>query len=302
MNPDPDQAKIVPTDSIRSNDPAPIGLIACAGQFPILFAEKARDRGLPVVCIGVAGMADPVLKTLCPVFHWARRMSLGGTIRRFRRAGVTRIAFAGKFQKHVMFRPWRWLQLWPDLRLLRAWYGIRRRDNADDTLTLSLINEFRADGIECVSALDLCPELLVRDGVLTKRSPTEAEDRDIEFGWDLAKRMGGLDVGQSVAVRDRAVLAVEAIEGTDRCILRAGELCGKAAFTVVKVAKPNQDMRFDVPTIGPTTIESMRQSGGRVLAIEAGMTILIDEDETIALADRYGMTVVARPGRTPPAG
>jgi DUF1009 family protein len=280
----------------------PVGLVACAGQFPVRFAEKARDLGVPVVCVAVAGMADPVLKTLCPEFHWARRMSLGGTIRRFRRAGVTRMTFAGKFQKHVLFRPWRWLQFLPDLRLLRAWYGHQRRDNADDTLTLALIDEFRADGIECVSALDLCPELLVSEGVLTKRRPTAAEDRDIAFGWDLAKRMGGLDVGQSVAVRDRAVLAVEAIEGTDQCILRAGDLCGRAAFTVVKVAKPNQDMRFDVPTVGPTTIESMRASGGRVLAIEAGKTILIDESVTIALADKYGMTVVARPAATAPAG
>jgi DUF1009 family protein len=212
------------------------------------------------------------------------------------------MTFAGKFQKHVMFRPWRWLQLLPDLRLLKVWYARNRKDNADDTLTLALIDEFRSDGIDCVSALDLCPELLVRDGVLTKRPPTAGEDRDIAFGWDLAKRMGGLDVGQSVAVRDRAVLAVEAIEGTDRCILRAGELCGRAAFTVVKVAKPNQDMRFDVPTVGPTTIESMRASGGRVLAIEAGKTIVIDEPATIALADRYGMTVVARPCGTATVG
>ena len=144
------------------------------------------------------------------------------------------------------------------------------------------------------SALDLCPELLVRPGVLTRRRPTAAEEADIAFGWELAKEMGRLDVGQSVAVKERAVLAVEAIEGTDRAIARAGELCRAGGFVVVKVAKPQQDMRFDVPTVGCSTIETLHRAGGRVLAIEAGKTIVLDQDETVALADRYGITIVAR--------
>ena len=118
--------------------------------------------------------------------------------------------------------------------------------------------------------------------------------QDIEFGWELAKEMGRLDIGQSIAVKERTVLAVEAIEGTDRAIARAGELCRSGNFTVVKVAKPQQDMRFDVPTVGGSTIETLRQAGGRVLAIEAGKTILLDETETLALADKYGITIVAR--------
>src|SRR5262249_29422948 len=151
----------------------------------------------------------------------------------------------------------------------------------------------------CVSALDLCPELLVRDGVLTRRPPTASEEKDIAFGWALAREMGRLDVGQSVMVRERAGLAVEAIEGTDRAILRAGEPCGRTGFVVVKVAKPGQDMRFDVPTVGRQTIESMRTAGARVLAIEAGKTILLDEAETVALADRYGIAIVSRPEPAP---
>ena len=147
-------------------------------------------------------------------------------------------------------------------------------------------------------ALDLCPELLVREGVLTRRRPTAAEERDIEFGWDLAKEMGRLDVGQSVMVKEGAVLAVEAIEGTDLAILRAGELCGRNGFVVVKVAKPKQDMRFDVPTVGTTTIETMKAAGATALAIEAGRTILLDEAETVALADRYGIAIVSRPDAT----
>jgi DUF1009 family protein len=143
------------------------------------------------------------------------------------------------------------------------------------------------------SALDYCPELLVRSGVLTRRAPTAFERKDVAFGWDLAKEMGRLDVGQSVAVYDRAVLAVEAIEGTDQMIARAGRLCRGGGFVVVKVAKPTQDMRFDVPTVGRLTVEGMHRAGGRVLAVEAGKTILLDETDTLALADRLGLTIIA---------
>src|SRR5204862_1674340 len=148
-------------------------------------------------------------------------------------------------------------------------------------------------GLVFSSALDLCPELLVNAGLLSGRAPSTREETDIQFGWELAKEMGRLDVGQSVAVKERAALAVEAIEGTDRAIARAGELCPAGGFVVVKVAKPQQDMRFDVPTVGCSTVESMHRAGGRVLAIEAGKTIVIDQADTFALADRYGISIVA---------
>jgi DUF1009 family protein len=272
----------------------PVGLLACAGRFPIVFAEKARDVGVPVVCLGVAGMADPALRDICTEFRWMHRASLGFVVRSFRRAGVRRWTMAGKFHKHEILKPWRLVRFLPDWRMLRFWFFRPRAANNDDSILLGLIGEFRSYGLECVSALDLCPELLVREGVLTRRRPTPAEERDIAVGWHLAREMGRLDVGQSVMVRDRAVVAVEAIEGTDKAILRAGELCGGTGFVVVKVAKPAQDMRFDVPTVGVQTIESMRTGGGKVLAIEAGRTILIDEAETIARADRYGIAITAR--------
>jgi len=193
----------------------------------------------------------------------------------------------------VMYTPWRMVQLWPDLRTIQMWYFRNRVDNRDDSLLLGVIAEFERDGMTFASALDFCPELLVKEGILTRRAPTPREQKDIEFGWTLAKEMGRLDVGQSVAVKEKATLAVEAIEGTDRCIERAGQLCRAGGWTLVKVAKPQQDMRFDVPTVGCTTIESLRKAGGKVLAIEAGKTILIDQEETIARADRYGITLVA---------
>ena len=272
----------------------PIGLVAGAGRFPLAVARRAREAGIPVVCVGLAGLADPALVALCTEYRVMRRMSLGFIIRTFKGGGVTRWTMAGKVHKHHYFRPWRLFRLIPDWRALRVWYFRSRSDHRDDTLLLSVIREFEGAGLHCVSALDLCPELLVRPGVLTKRPPTAQEEADIRFGWGLAKEMGRFDVGQSVMVRELAVLAVEAIEGTDQAILRAGQLCGRGGFVVVKVAKPQQDRRFDVPTVGSETIETMYRAGAKVLAIEAARTIFLDEAETIALADRYGLTITAR--------
>jgi hypothetical protein len=271
----------------------PVGLLACAGRFPVAFAEKARQVGRPVVCVGIAGLADPALQAICPEFRWLHRMSLGFIFRTFRRAGVRQWTMAGKFHKHLLFRRGRWWALLPDWRMARFFFLRGRADNRDDSLLLGLIGEFDRQGFACLSALDLCPELLVKPGLLTRRPPTAAEERDIAFGWGLAKEMGRLDIGQSVMVKEGAVLAVEAIEGTDAAIRRAGELCGRSGFVVVKVAKPQQDDRFDVPTVGPATIATMVEAGGRVLAVDAGRTILLDEAETVARADAAGITITA---------
>lgn len=278
----------------QANTPAPIGLLAGSGRFPIIFAEQARAAGLPVVCVGVRTEASRELARLTSAFYWSGPARMGRMIRIFKRAGVRKVVMAGKIHKaRLLYRPWRMLVYLPDWRGISWWWFRRPRDNKDDSLLLSIIEEFGRDGLQFDSALTICPELLVSAGVLTRRAPTAGEEQDIAFGWGLAKEMGRLDVGQSVAVKERAVLAVEAIEGTDLAILRAGELCPSRGFTVVKVAKPQQDMRFDVPTVGTDTIETMHRAGGRVLAIEAGKTIVLDREQTIALADRYGITIVA---------
>ena len=155
----------------------------------------------------------------------------------------------------------------------------------------------RRDGIAFHPATDFAPELLVKPGQIAGRPPSAAQQADIEFGWDVAKQMGGLDIGQSVCVKDRAVLAVEAIEGTDACILRAGDLCKKGGFTVVKVAKPQQDMRFDVPTVGVRTLRTMVAAGANVLAIEGGRTILLDDEEFRQFAAQHKISV-DRAGRS----
>jgi len=274
----------------------PIGLLAGSGRFPILFAEAARRQGLAVACVGIRHEAPEVLRDLCDSFEVVGVSKLGGMIRSFKRRGAGRIVMAGKVTKSVMYTPGRFLQLWPDPRMVQFWYR-NLRDKRDDSILLGVIAEFERDGMTFASALDYCPELLVTQGVLTRRRPTAAERQDVAFGWMLAKEMGRLDVGQSVAIKESAAVAVEAIEGTDRCIERAGQLCRSGGWTLVKVAKPQQDMRFDVPTVGLTTIENLHKAGARVLAIEAGKTIVIDQSEVVALADRYGMTIVAIDGK-----
>jgi DUF1009 family protein len=226
-------------------------------------------------------------------FYWSGLGRLGRMIRCFKCEGVHRLVMAGKVHKDTfLYRPWRLISLVPDWRFFRAWYLVKRSDNRDDTLLRQFIREFAAAGLHFQSALDLCPELLVPAGLLTRRRPTASEEADIALGWQTAREMGRLDVGQSVMVHERTVVAVEAIEGTDRAITRAGELCRGRGFVVVKVAKPQQDMRFDVPTVGCATIETVYRAGGRVLAIEASRTIVLDQEQTAALADRYGIALV----------
>lgn len=277
---------------LRTNDRT-VGLLAGSGRFPILFAEGARRQGYQVACVGLRYEASEELRGLCESYEVVGVSKLGGMIRSFRRRGVKRIVMAGKVTKSVMYTPFRIVRLCPDLRMIRFWTRTIRSDKRDDSILLSLIDEFARDGMTFESALDYCPELLVKNGVLTKRAPTAEERRDIEFGWALAKEMGRLDVGQSVAVKERSALAIEAIEGTDRCIERAGLLCRAGGWTLVKVAKPLQDMRFDVPTIGLSTIENLHSSRAKVLAIEAHKTIVIDQDQVVALADKYGLSIVA---------
>lgn len=278
----------------RLYPPARIGLLAAAGRFPITFAEAACRQGYSVCTVGVEDMCPPELEQYSESFKTFGVGRMGKAIRFFKRREVEHIVMAGKFEKTILFsQPWKLLQFLPDYRTMHMWLTYARENRKDDTLLLAVIREFERDGLKFGSALDYCPEILVQHGFLTKRKPTSAQWDDIRFGWELAKEMGRLDVGQTVVVNDMACIAIEAIEGTDKAIERAGELCRRGGFTVVKVAKPQQDMRFDVPTIGMQTIHSMAEAGGRVLAVETGMTIILDEPEVVALADKLGIAIVS---------
>ncbi len=282
--------------STTTNDRPTVGLLAAWGRFPFAVAESLKRGGYRVCCLGVKGHADRSLANLCDEFEWVGVAKLGQACRWFARRGVNKATMAGKIHKVNLLKPGAWWRYLPDWTTTTAFYShfvSGRSDRNDDTLLLVVIDTFAQHGIEFLPATDFAPELLVLPGQVAGRSLKPSEYADIEFGWYLAKKMGGLDIGQSVCVRGQAVLAVEAVEGTDRCIARAGQLCGRGGFTVVKTAKPRQDMRFDVPTIGVGTLRTMAHAGARVLAVESAHTILVQCDEFKKLAKKSGISVVA---------
>ncbi len=288
---------VLPPPPETSVDPQRrIGLLAGWGRYPIAVAEALRRQGMATFCLGVRGEASADLARHCHQFGFLGIARFGTAIRYFKQHGITSATMAGKVHKVRLFQPRSWLKLWPDLRTIRMFMPhllTRRKDCRDDSLLGAIVDEFAREGIHFAPATDFCPELLVPEGPLTRRNPSAWQQKDIAFGWHAAKELGRLDIGQSVAVKDQAMLAVEAIEGTDACIRRAGELCPAGGFTVVKTAKPNQDMRFDVPTVGIGTLKTMVEAGARVLAVEARQTILLDQPELIDFANRHRLVVVA---------
>ncbi|HEV3344035.1 MAG TPA: UDP-2,3-diacylglucosamine diphosphatase LpxI [Pirellulales bacterium] len=283
-----------------------VGLMAGWGRYPLVIAEAMTRQGLQVYCLGVKQHADPALARYCADFDWIGLGKIGGACRYFVRHGVRQAAVAGKIHKHLLFQAGVIYKHLPDWVTIAAFYKhflLRRRDLRDDTLMHTMLGVFARHGITLWPPTDFAPELLVKYGQLTRRGPSVPETRDIEFGWQLAKEIGRLDVGQSVAVKGATALAVEAVEGTDQCIRRAGDLCKQGGFTIVKVAKPQQDMRFDVPTVGLGTLQTMREAGAVCLAIEADKTIVVDEPDVVRFADRHGIAIVAiRSDGSIPAG
>lgn len=273
-----------------------VGLIAGWGRFPLVVAQALKARGCEVYCVGILGHCDAELRTLCDDYVEMGPAKLGGHMRWFRQRGVRCATMAGKLFKSQIFKHRHWIFHLPDWETIRSFYPhfvLKSRDLKDDTILLTVIETFARKQIRFEPAVRFAPELLVKYGCLTRKGLTDAQRKDVEFGWTVAKTLGGHDIGQSVAIRHGTILAVEAVEGTDACIRRAGELCKMGGFSLVKTAKPQQDMRFDVPTVGLGTIETLRASGGKALAVEAGRTIFLDYDETIAFAERHGIAIVA---------
>jgi DUF1009 family protein len=281
---------------IDASDVMRVGLIAGWGRYPIYLAERLKASGKEVHCLGIVNHADEKLKKICDSYEPLSVGRLASAFRYFKNRGVADATLAGKFHKRLLFSPYYFWKLVPDLTTIRIFFPFfvtRRKDNKDDTLLTTIVQAFSERGIRILPGTDFAPELLVKRQKLSRRGPSSAQWQDICFGWNIAKEMGRLDIGQSVCVNSRAVLAVEAIEGTDECIRRAGALCAAGGFTVVKVAKPQQDMRFDVPTFGLLTLQTMVESGAKVLAIESGKTIFIDKQEVIDFADSHNVVVVS---------
>lgn len=270
-----------------------VGIIAGAGRFPFMVAAGARRAGCHVVLIALHGLADPKLAGEADSFRWSGLARVGLWIRVLKRSGVSRVILAGSVRKRDMYSRFRLLKLLPDPTSLRLWFRALR-DKRNDSVLGAVADEFARHGITMESCVQYCKEDMAPVGVLTRRDPTDEQRADIDFGWRIAKEIGRLDIGQSIAVKETEVIAVEAIEGTDAMIERAGQLCPQGGWSLIKVAKPDQDMRFDVPTIGPDTIANLSKAGAGLLVIEAGKTLIVDREATIEAADRARIVVVAR--------
>jgi len=273
---------------------APVGLIAGAGRAPMLAAEGILAQGARLVVVGLKGFATPRLAGLADEFTWAGLLRLGRWIRFLRRRGVRQAVLIGSVRKGDMYLPRRLLRYWPDLRAARLWYRRLRTDKRDHTALLALAEELQREGIELMSSVDYCKEHLATEGVMTRRRPGRGVEEDIEFGWRIARASAELDIGQALAVKERDIIAIEAIEGTDAMIRRAGALCPAGGWTLVKVARPNQDMRFDVPTIGPETVRNLAEQKCVCLVLESEKTLMTDKETTLSLADRMGIAVVGK--------
>jgi len=269
-----------------------LGLIAGGGRLPFLVAAGARQAGLSVVCVGFADIVEPALAEHVDVFYPVSVARPTSWIRKLRRHGASRAIMVGGVAKSRLLTPWLIVKYRPDWRTLRFYYWrLRGKDRQTDSLLSALADELASGGVYLENSIMYCKDHLATKGILTSHRP--GCQADIDFGWKIAKRLGDLDIGQAVAVKDRQVIAVEAIEGTAEMINRTGQLCRSKGWTLVKTSKPNQDMRFDVPCVGPDTIRGLAEHGGQCLVVEAGKTIIIDKPQTIDLANRLGIAVVA---------
>ena len=276
------------------NDPTPVGLIAGSGRLPFLVAPGMLNAGRSLVVVGLSGLASRRLKDMAHQFVWAGVVRPGSWVRMFRRHGVKEAVMIGGVKKRVFYSPLRVLRYIPDLRAAKIWYVRLRKDKRDSALLLAVADELRSEGIELVSSVKYCKEHLADSGLMTKTSVPRGAEADVEFGWHIARASADLDIGQSIAVKERDIIAVEAMEGTDAMIRRAGRVCRVGNWTMVKVARPKQDMRFDVPTIGPGTIRNLKDAKCVCLVVEAGKTLIVDKPATLALADKLGIAVIGK--------
>jgi hypothetical protein len=270
----------------------PIGLIAGEGVFPFLAARGMRAAGRRIVCIGLRGSADPSIAREVDDFRWVSVVRLSSWIRSLRRRGVSEAVMVGRVVKTRMYARFAWAQNIPDLRTARLWFTRLRHDKRPFAILNALADTLESEGIRLIDSTTYTKDQLVTPGVLTRTHPTDAQMLDARHGWELCRQISRLDIGQSIAVKQKDVIAVEALEGTNAMIERAGQLCRTGGWTLIKVANARQDMRMDVPTIGVTTIEKLATAGARCVVLEAGKTTFLEKDKVVELADRHGIAIV----------
>src|ERR687893_806579 len=261
------------------------GLIARNGRFPFLVLEGARRAGAEVAVAAIREETDPEIERVAERVVWVGIGQLGKMIRFFKREGVERAIMAGQVRHVQIFSG-----ALPDVRMLKMLLSLPRRNT--DALIGGVAAELAREGIELIDSTYFIKDQLPAEGVLSRRQPSAAERADIEYGLEVAREIARLDLGQTIVVRARACVAIEAMEGTDAVIRRAGQLA-KGRLTVVKVPKPSQDRRFDVPVVGAPTVQAMLEAGAPCLCLTAGKTLLFDRAEMLALADRHRLTVIA---------
>lgn len=265
-----------------------IGLLAGVGTLPVEFTEAVKSQGYRVVCIAVIPGIDPRLKELADAYYDISAFKLNKVIKTLVSEEVREVTMIGKVTKEWLFKN----HPIPDLRALKVLNRLRKQNFKDDTVTLAIVEELAKDGIHVLDQTKYLKPLMPGPQVFTKKKPTEAQMADVMFGFKAAKAIGAMDLGQTVVVKDQAVMAVEAIEGTDACIKRGGALA-RGGAVVVKTAKPSQDVRFDMPAVGLQTLRSMEEGKCAVLAIEAYHTLFAEKEEVIKEADKKGMVILA---------
>jgi DUF1009 family protein len=273
---------------------APLGLIAGSGELPILVARGARAAGRPVICVGIHGAFDERLPALCDRFDTAGLVQIGRWVRLLRRGGAREAIMVGGVRKTRMHDPWKLFRQVPDLRAAWLWYRRLRHDRRNHAVLAAVADELASCGVPLMDSTTYIHDHLASAGVMGRAQPDAASVADVEFGWPLLLKAVELDIGQSMAVRDRDVIAVEAIEGTDAMIARAGELCRARGWTLLKTAKAAHDRRADVPTIGVATVERVAAAGCRCIAVGSKQVILVDRPAVLQAADRLGVAILGR--------
>ena len=269
------------------------GLIAGNGRFPFLVLEGARSQGIEMAVIALKEEASPELEKLAKRLHWVSLGELSKSIDLMHQEGVKQVVMAGQVKHNKIFSAIR-----PDWKLAKLLFSLPRKNT--DSLIGAVARVLEEEGIHLMDSTSFLKPLVPDAGVLTRRAPTAHEAEDMAYGLDVARKIAGMDIGQTVVIADRACVAVEAMEGTDETIARAARITGGKPLIVVKVSKPGQDMRFDVPVVGLPTIEQMRDAGATALAVDAGRTLLFDRAKLIELADGAGIAIEAFPPATAP--
>lgn len=281
--------------------PTAIGLIAGGGRLPIIVAQGLREAGHPIHGLGLSKQFDPDLPALCTSFREVGLLRLGSWSRILGRLGVRYAIMVGKVDKaKIMHDPLRLLRNVPDVRTVAAWYRLKRnrKDNRSHAVLATIAEELDRSGVSLLDSTVPIAEHMATPGVMTRTQPTAQQRDDVEFVWPMLREILRLDIGQALTVREHDVIAVEAVEGTDRMIERTGQLCRAQGWTLVKGARAGHDRRADVPTIGPNTIKNLHQHGGRCLALAAGDVIMVDRPEVIRLADEMGVSIIGvTPGK-----